>query len=38
MITEDQQSQLRNAAYQYQPEHGSFGHPEFEKVIAASFW
>ena len=29
MITDDQQSQLRNAAYQFG--HGSFGHPDFEE-------
>ena len=35
MITEDQQSRLQNAAYQY--EHGSFGHPEFEEVMQEVF-
>ena len=31
MITQDQPSQLRNAAA-YQFDHGSFGHPEFEEL------
>ena len=35
MITEDQQSQLQNAAYQY--EHDSFGCPEFEEVMQQVF-
>ena len=35
MITEDQHSQLQNAAYQYQ--HSSFGHPEFEEVMQRVF-
>jgi hypothetical protein len=35
MITENQQSELENAAYQY--EHGSFGHPEFEEVMQQVF-
>ena len=32
MITEDQHSQLQNAAHQYQ--HSSFGHPEFEDAVS----